>query len=67
MGEIRKEVRTYRVDYACDVCGEIMEYGGICLTSYPPQYPHGCKNGHNKTFPRIYPCQVAVAKSDDEG
>lgn len=28
----------------CDKCGTIMESTGVCLTSYPAQYPYRCTN-----------------------
>ena len=55
MAEKYKKLVTYQIDYFCDECGELMEWAGITLTLYPAQYPHGCKNGHKKTFYRAYP------------
>lgn len=50
MPETEKPVQTFQVDYLCDECGEPMRSDGRCLTSYPAQYPHVCRNGHTKTF-----------------
>jgi len=55
MPEKLQKVKSYQVDYFCDECGEPMRWNEICLTSYPAQYPHVCKNGHQKTFLKSYP------------
>lgn len=58
MGERLKEVKTYRVDYVCDVCeeGRMKRDGGIVLMSEPPQYPHVCdKCGARQLFENSYP------------
>ena len=54
----KKEVVTVPVSvtYECDECGEEMTCNSV-LTSMPPIYVHGCKNGHrmnsDKQYPRI--------------
>ena len=55
MAEKFNKLVTFQVDYFCDECDEPMKWNGICLTSYPAQYPHSCKNGHGKTFLCSYP------------
>ncbi len=57
--EIKKEVKSYRVDYICDKCkvGKMVP-SGMCLTSYPAQYPHFCDDrmcGASKNFYETYP------------
>jgi len=61
MPERKKEVKTYKIEYVCDECGEgDMRPTGICLTSNPPQYPHTCTVcGHEKRFrDKKYPLTV---------
>lgn len=36
----------------CD-CGAELEYEGIVLTSYPPQYPYTCTRCHKRWIYRI--------------
>lgn len=57
MAETKLPVQTVQVDYTCDECGKgQMRFGGVTLTSYPPQYPHRCSEcGAKKTFNVIYP------------
>jgi len=56
MIEVEQLVKTYRVDAQCD-CGGKMVYGGICLTSFPPQYPHKCETcGNVENLDHSYPC-----------
>lgn len=51
-----KEVKVYMDRLYCDVCDEEMEFTGMVLTSYPPQYPHSCpKCGHRITTTEQYP------------
>ncbi len=41
--EVRKEVKTYQVDYECDECKRgILKPTGKVLTSKPPKYPSKC-------------------------
>ena len=43
--EVKKEVKTFEVNYKCDECDDgYMQFDGIVLTSYPAQYPHSCDN-----------------------
>jgi hypothetical protein len=44
MPEVRYEVKTFSVEYHCDVqgCDGVMRWNGMELTSYPAQYPHIC-------------------------
>lgn len=52
----KREVRTYKVELICDECGVPMEFTGMMLTSYPPQYPHKCpKCGKHETVFECYP------------
>ncbi len=57
--EIRKELKTFQVDYKCPKCENgYLRSNGIVLTSDPPQYPHICNNekcDHSETFKKIYP------------
>lgn len=55
MTETAVPVQTVRVDYLCDECGEPMRHSGMVLTSNPPQFPHICKNGHDRIFSVCYP------------
>jgi len=55
--EKRIEVATYMVKLICDKCEGEMKPTGLCLTSFPPKYPHECQNCKNvinisgKTYP----------------
>jgi len=62
MAEIETQVNTYRIEYICDECGEgKLEWNGICLTSYPPQYPHSCLHcGATKTFMGVHYPYIAT-------
>ncbi len=43
MAEIMYQVRTYEVDFKCDVCGKgFYRPTGIIYPTYPPQYLHKC-------------------------
>ena len=43
MPEVKREVKTYEVTYACDYCdGGVMQYLGTMLMSDPPKYVHEC-------------------------
>ena len=44
--EKKTEVKTYKVELACENCGEgtMESCDGAVLTSNPPQYPHACTN-----------------------
>lgn len=60
MAEVRTEVRTYEIQYVCDVCKDgYLEPNGITLTSHPPQHQHSCTScGHTVSFRVIYPRMV---------
>ena len=52
MAEVRYEVKTFVIEYACDECGEgeMKGTGNVLMTS-PVNYPHQCnKCGAMKTF-----------------
>ena len=58
--ETRTEVKTYRIDKVCDVCGdgnmELSSMHGTLLT-HPPKHPHKCNEcGNIDTYTKIYPC-----------
>lgn len=55
--ETKFEVKTYEIDYVCDICQKsYMRPTGKCLPSYPPQYQHKCSAcGHTKLFKNTYP------------
>lgn len=56
MSEKRRPVQLVRVSYACDQCGGDVLPTGMCLTSYPAQYPHDCQDcGERYTFTSLYP------------
>jgi rubrerythrin len=57
MAERTTDVKTVRVAYVCDVCMKReMEFAGLVLTSYPPQYPHKCPGcGHVVNLRKQYP------------
>ena len=45
MGLVRKEVKSFQVQYVCDSCNEgYMEPKGPMLMTHPPLYPHRCRN-----------------------
>lgn len=51
-----KEVKVYQDRLYCDECGEEMEFTGMCLTSYPPKYPHMCPKCEKRVImTEIYP------------
>lgn len=56
--ETKKEVKTVQVDYECPKCetGKLRPTG-ICLTTYPPMYPHKCTDcDYGETFTdKMYP------------
>jgi hypothetical protein len=61
--EIKKEVKTYLIDYECPVCKKgLLRSNGVCLTSNPPQYPHKCNNkecNYMETFTdKKYPYKI---------
>ena len=54
-GETNIAVRSILVKMVCE-CGGFMKPTGVCLTSYPPQYPHVCdKCGTNAGYRVSYP------------
>ncbi len=50
--ELKREVKTYQVDYICDNCGKgQMCATGFSLSSSPPQHAHVCnKCGTARVF-----------------
>lgn len=65
MAITQRPIRPIRIDFECDECGKgNYRFGGIVLTSYPPQYPHICNScGNKKTFKVKFP----YIKYTDEG
>ena len=57
MSEVRREVKTYRVDRLCGACGVgLMHRDGSLLLTDPPQYPHQCSScGARETYRIAYP------------
>lgn len=47
----RKVKAIYIKEGVCDECGGRMVSTGVCLTSYPAQYPYKCEEcGHPETY-----------------
>ncbi len=45
MAIVKKEAKTFQLQYICDACGVgEMRSTGIVLTSMPPKYEHECPN-----------------------
>lgn len=45
INEVKKEVKSFNVDYKCDQCETgYMRPDGRVLLSNPPKYPHICNN-----------------------
>lgn len=54
--EERNEVKVYKVKMICENCGNgYMNPTGVCLTSYPAQYPHKCEECGAVNYRKIYP------------
>ena len=57
--EVKKEVKTIKVDYECPKCKNgHLRNDGMVLTSFPAQYPHRCDNrncDYGETFHVRYP------------
>lgn len=52
---IKEKVQPIKIFAKCE-CGGHFESTGICLMSYPCQYPHICnKCGKSETFKCTYP------------
>lgn len=34
--------------FLCDKCGATMQFDGVMLTTWPPQYPYTCPECHNQ-------------------
>lgn len=62
MAEVKKPVETYRVHYMCEQCGKEMLCGNIAYPTFPVQYPHKCKNGHEAILRIPYPYIVYEEK-----
>lgn len=52
MSEIELPVRTYGVDYICDMCnkGRMRPHNSTALMSNPPKFPHQCNNPECKAI-----------------
>lgn len=47
----RKVKAIYITEGVCDECGGRMNSTGMCLTTYPAQYPYKCEDcGHSETY-----------------
>lgn len=62
MTELKREVKTYIVEFECEECkeGTLVPTGEAYMT-YPAQYPHRCTNdkcNEKKTFNYRYPKTV---------
>ena len=40
----RKIIGAYKTEAFCDKCGAPLRPTGVCLTSFPAQYPYRCTN-----------------------
>lgn len=61
MTERRVEVKTFEVDYACDVdgCDGLMRPTGMSLMSHPPKFTHACTVcGARRAFDVRYPALI---------
>lgn len=56
--EIKKEVKTFEVEYLCDKCNEPVVFSGRALLTSPMKYPHSCQCGEEYVFYCIYPKTV---------
>lgn len=56
------KTKTFIERLYCDKCGTEMQWTGVCLTSYPAQYPHKCPNCGEEvhTTGVFYPKQTLV-------
>lgn len=65
MPEVKTKMTTYEVNYLCDECRkENLKWTGVCLTSYPAQYPHQCPGcGAQETFTGI--CYPRIEYKED--
>lgn len=59
MAEERYKVKTYEIDFRCDICKKgYMRPTGEVIATYPMQYPHKCTfcgaemtiSGHNYPY-----------------
>lgn len=56
MAEILTEVKTYRVTYDCDECGDEVVYSGTYNPTSPPKCHHKCQGcGKKYVFLTMYP------------
>ena len=60
MAEMKTAVRTFKIDYVCDECGEgRMRPSGFVYDTNPPSYVHACnKCGNGGEFSWQYPYTV---------
>lgn len=57
MSEFKCEVKTYKIDYICDICenGELESTGEI-IQENPPKYDHKCNScGEHAYMIKRYP------------
>lgn len=78
MAESTKQVIVTKTSFDCPKCNGTLVPTGICLTSYPAQYPHRCTNrncSESDTFYKQYPVisyedapedTITISKSDLE-
>lgn len=69
MGEVKYEVKTFKVEMKCDKCGKgyMRPTGNVALATYPLQYPHECTNcGHIEIYTRKYPYEVYEEKGQED-
>lgn len=53
--EREQEVKTFLVNYQCDLCGDVVEYRQLLLTE-PPKFKHYCKRCNEEyIFNQKYP------------
>ena len=42
------QIKQVLVDrFLCDKCGAAMQFDGVVLTTWPPQYPYTCPECHH--------------------
>ena len=55
--ESKRKVETYLIQYFCSICQDNMErVEGIMMLTYPPKFLYRCKNGHEQSLDKMYPC-----------
>lgn len=69
MPEVKHEVKTYKVDYKCDVCGRgWYRPTGTVYPTYPAQYIHKCSacGAEITVYGKKYPYTL-TEKIEEEG